>query len=201
MQSCFYFRRVTASLVFVCFYHCLRFVNSHVDINQSKPYAQSIASIARDLGIPSEVVNCRHCITHQEMPTLEMLRHTASICFDFLQTNYWEPQAEIVRSRLASITQSKYLASGLVALLQDLESLAPPEDLDSSLQQLVDEVSGSSWRRHISAKSLLFAAANVAGLKQKDAMRILKRMGMPEVRTLFIRCIASIDEDAPLSTC
>lgn len=53
---------------------CFRFVNTHVDLQQNRVYAQSIATIALDLGIPSEVVDCRHRITHQDMPTLHLLR-------------------------------------------------------------------------------------------------------------------------------
>lgn len=76
----------------------------------------------------------------------------------------------------------QYLASGLVALFQDLENLAPPDDLEASLQQLSEEISPS--RRSPSMRNLLLAAADVAGLKQKDAMRILKRNGIPGVRLI-----------------
>lgn len=61
-----------------------RFVNSYVDVEQKKMYAESIAIIAQRIGIPSEVVDCRHRITHHEdLPSLTLLRYFSAlrVCF------------------------------------------------------------------------------------------------------------------------
>lgn len=156
----------------------VRFVNSHVDLQQQKHYAESIAVAAGELGIPCEIVNCRHRLAHNDMPSLELLRHTAKLCWDYLEARYWRPQAELIQSRVQSMGNSKHLASGLIALLQDLEAIAPPDDLEASLQALSQEIIPS---KRVSVRALLMAAASVAGLRQKETMRALKRLRIPEV--------------------
>lgn len=55
----------------------IRLVNGLVDPLQSGAYARSIASIAAQLGLPSWLVELRHAATHEDLPSLELLRDGA----------------------------------------------------------------------------------------------------------------------------
>ena len=62
----------------------IRLVNGLVDPLQSGVYARSIASIAAQLGLPSWLVEVRHAATHEELPSLEVLREAAHEVIFFL---------------------------------------------------------------------------------------------------------------------
>lgn len=55
----------------------IRLVNGLVDPLQLGSYARSIASIAKQLGLPSWLVELRHAATHEELPSLSLLREAA----------------------------------------------------------------------------------------------------------------------------
>ena len=62
----------------------IRLVNGLVDPLQSGVYARSIASIAAQLGLPGWLVEVRHAATHEELPSLEVLREAAKEVISFL---------------------------------------------------------------------------------------------------------------------
>jgi ribosomal biogenesis protein LAS1 len=55
----------------------IRLVNGLVDPLQLGAYARSIASIANQLGLPPWLVELRHAATHEDLPSLELLREAA----------------------------------------------------------------------------------------------------------------------------
>jgi ribosomal biogenesis protein LAS1 len=55
----------------------IRMVNGLVDPLQVGAYARSIASIAAQLGLPPWLVELRHAATHEDLPSLELLREAA----------------------------------------------------------------------------------------------------------------------------
>jgi ribosomal biogenesis protein LAS1 len=55
----------------------IRLVNGLVDPLQLGAYARPIASIASQLGLPSWLVELRHAATHEDLPSLEILREAA----------------------------------------------------------------------------------------------------------------------------
>ena len=55
----------------------IRLVNGLVDPLQLGAYARSIASIAAQLGLPAWLVELRHAATHEDLPSLELLRRAA----------------------------------------------------------------------------------------------------------------------------
>jgi ribosomal biogenesis protein LAS1 len=55
----------------------IRLVNGLVDPLQLGAYARSIASIAQQLGLPPWLVELRHAATHEDLPSLELLREAA----------------------------------------------------------------------------------------------------------------------------
>ncbi|KIY69720.1 Las1-domain-containing protein [Cylindrobasidium torrendii FP15055 ss-10] len=69
----------------------IRLVNGLVDPLQSGIYARSIASIADQLGLPLWLVELRHSATHEDLPSLELLREGARQAMVWLFNNYWLP--------------------------------------------------------------------------------------------------------------
>ncbi|KAG2160136.1 Las1-like-domain-containing protein [Suillus bovinus] len=69
----------------------IRMVNGLVDPLQAGAYARSIASIAAQLGLPSWLVELRHSATHEDLPSLEMLREAARESLTWLLHNYFLP--------------------------------------------------------------------------------------------------------------
>lgn len=55
----------------------IRLVNGLVDPLQSGTYARSILSIASQIGLPAWLVELRHAATHEDLPSLELLRDGA----------------------------------------------------------------------------------------------------------------------------
>ena len=55
----------------------VRMVNGLVDPLQSGVYARSIAAIATQIGLPQWLVELRHAATHEDLPSLELLRSGA----------------------------------------------------------------------------------------------------------------------------
>ncbi|KZT23797.1 Las1-domain-containing protein [Neolentinus lepideus HHB14362 ss-1] len=69
----------------------IRLVNGLVDPLQSGAYARSISSIAQQLGLPPWLVELRHAATHEDMPSLELLREAARESMSWLLHNYFLP--------------------------------------------------------------------------------------------------------------
>jgi ribosomal biogenesis protein LAS1 len=59
----------------------VRFVNGLVDPLQTGVYARPISAIASQIGLPLTLVELRHACTHEELPSLEVLREgIKSVC-------------------------------------------------------------------------------------------------------------------------
>ncbi|KAJ3813060.1 Las1-like-domain-containing protein [Lentinula lateritia] len=69
----------------------IRMVNGLVDPLQFGIYARSIAAIAVQLGLPAWLVELRHAATHEDLPSLEVLREAARQSMTWLLHNYWFP--------------------------------------------------------------------------------------------------------------
>ncbi|TFK93050.1 Las1-domain-containing protein [Polyporus arcularius HHB13444] len=69
----------------------IRLVNGLVDPLQLGAYARSIHSIAQQLGLPAWLVDLRHAATHEDLPSLEVLRDAAREVMTWLLHNYFLP--------------------------------------------------------------------------------------------------------------
>lgn len=69
----------------------LRFVNALADEMQTGVYAQSIFSIAEKINLPVWFVELRHAATHEELPSMDVLRRASVEALAWLQTNFWSP--------------------------------------------------------------------------------------------------------------
>ncbi|KAJ8520597.1 hypothetical protein ONZ45_g2629 [Pleurotus djamor] len=69
----------------------IRLVNGLVDPLQLGVYARSIATIAAQLGLPPWLVELRHAATHEDLPSLELLRQATTESLGWILNNYFIP--------------------------------------------------------------------------------------------------------------
>lgn len=67
----------------------IRMVNGLVDPLQSGAYARSIAAIATQLGLPPWLVELRHAATHEDLPSLELLREAGREVIGYINADTW----------------------------------------------------------------------------------------------------------------
>lgn len=72
-----------------------RFVNSVVDSFQTGMYAQSIGAIAERIGLPLWLVQVRHSATHEELPSLDVVRDACEAALVWLDEHYWQPTVHL----------------------------------------------------------------------------------------------------------
>ncbi|KAK2461696.1 hypothetical protein APHAL10511_006159 [Amanita phalloides] len=106
----------------------IRFVNGFVDPLQYGAYARPIASIAHQLGLPHWLVELRHASTHDELPSLELLRDAANESMTWLLHNYFLPTLNPSSAR----SQRNPLQS-LAPLLKQYKTLLKLTTRDASL--------------------------------------------------------------------
>ncbi|KAJ6574735.1 Las1-like-domain-containing protein [Mycena capillaripes] len=108
----------------------IRLVNGLVDPLQLGAYARSIASIANQLGLPPWLVELRHAATHEDLPSLELLRQAARESMAWLLHNYFLPT---INPSTVAPPQSAPLRS-LAPALKQYKSLRKIITRDASLR-------------------------------------------------------------------
>ncbi|TFK36790.1 Las1-like-domain-containing protein [Crucibulum laeve] len=108
----------------------IRLVNGLVDPLQLGAYARSIASIANQLGLPPWLVELRHAATHEEMPSLEVLREATRQSMLWILHNYFLPT---INPSVRSQSQPVPLRP-LAPILRHYKSLLKAVTRDTSLR-------------------------------------------------------------------
>ena len=73
----------------------VRCINGFADLfQQQRSVATSIANLCREIGIPSYIVTIRHEATHNQLPSLGILRMVAQTLLGYLQNVYWIPKQQ-----------------------------------------------------------------------------------------------------------
>ncbi|KAL8661863.1 MAG: hypothetical protein Q9202_005221 [Teloschistes flavicans] len=81
---------ISATAIQSCYCTALsRFVTGLLDTEQDGRYKQSMYDKAREIDLPSSLVELRHETIHGEMPSLVVLRQAAMKSFDWLKNDYW----------------------------------------------------------------------------------------------------------------
>ena len=76
---------------------CLvRMVNGAVDPSQNGKYAAPVMTLAKKIGIPVVLVDIRMEASHQELPSLELLRHGSERALQWLFERYWQAQRNVL---------------------------------------------------------------------------------------------------------
>ena len=70
----------------------VRTVNGLTDCNQEGVYANSVISVAERIGLPAWIVELRHESTHNQLPSISVLRSAAHYLMGWFRTYYWDPQ-------------------------------------------------------------------------------------------------------------
>ncbi|WBW73307.1 Las1 pre-rRNA processing protein [Schizosaccharomyces osmophilus] len=66
-----------------------RFVSGLLDPIQQSQYAVPMAILAKSIDLPTSFVEIRHAITHEDLPSLPVLRQTAYRALAWLYDHYW----------------------------------------------------------------------------------------------------------------
>lgn len=72
----------------------VRLLNGVVDQSQKKR-GESINDSANSIGLPRLLVDIRHEASHNQLPTLPLLRLASEQALDWLKSHYWEPQKNV----------------------------------------------------------------------------------------------------------
>ncbi|KXZ45664.1 hypothetical protein GPECTOR_52g62 [Gonium pectorale] len=72
----------------------IRLVNGISDSQQKGRVASSVAVLSDAAGLPRALVDVRHEATHNELPSLPLLRAAADSALAWLRENYWEGQRQ-----------------------------------------------------------------------------------------------------------
>lgn len=70
----------------------VRAINGLVDTSQQGVYADSVASIANRMDLPSWLVELRHDSTHNQLPSISVLQAASSQLLSWYVANYWSRQ-------------------------------------------------------------------------------------------------------------
>ena len=93
----------------------VRMINGAVDPSQKGKFAAPVMTLARKIGIPTALVDIRMEASHQELPSLSLLRHGTERALQWLFERYWAAQ----RFQLDELRRG---ARASVAALVDAES-------------------------------------------------------------------------------
>ena len=154
----------------------LRFVNALADSMQTGLYAQSIFMIAERIGLPLWFVEIRHAATHEEMPSLHVLRQASVDALAWLQNQFWLPNIQQQQQSQGTPSQA--------ANEHDNNIL----DLDEE-QKKITQSTAEELRQYLSSyRKLAKQIANDASLKGPSKATILS------IQTRMVKCIRKADE-------
>ncbi len=66
------------------------FVTGLVDTRQKATHKRSMYEIAEEIGLPASFVELRHQVTHDELPSVTVLRHAVNRSLAWLWDHYWQ---------------------------------------------------------------------------------------------------------------
>ena len=81
----------------------LSFITGTTDIEQTKEHKVSMFDVAKTIGLPIKLVEIRHVIVHQGVPSLAVLREATNEALQWLRDEYW---AKLVASENRKLTSS-----------------------------------------------------------------------------------------------
>lgn len=147
----------------------VRCVNGLVDSAQKGAYALAVSSLAMRIGIPLWIVDLRHESTHNQLPSLPVLRFAAQHLLAWLRAHYWLQQDELLRTQVRRVGDA--LRVRIAQLLQPPppDSTQDAESVIAPLTDLLDAdkvrnvvvplfVAGTQYNEHVAPTGLLFVA-------------------------------------------
>ncbi|CAL8462260.1 g1791 [Coccomyxa elongata] len=117
----------------------IRLVNGISDSSQKGRVAMSVANLAEDAGIPRILVDVRHDASHNELPSLALLRLASTAAVSWLSSAYWQRQADHLlscRAHISSLLQ-RYIELQRAAFLKQA-TMGKAEEEDSLPEDAAD---------------------------------------------------------------
>ena len=90
----------------------VRCVNGVVDREQKALRARSVHKLAEGLGLASWIVELRHAATHNDLPSLEVLRAATTELLVFFDESYWRPQLARLEAAEAAVARELLRGTG-----------------------------------------------------------------------------------------
>jgi len=134
----------------------IRMVNGFVDPLQAGAFARSIASIAAQLGLPLWLVELRHAATHEDLPSLELLREACRQTLGWLSHNFFMPEIHPSTTAASTIPQIRSVAP----ILKQYKSLRKAVLQDATLRSQMKGDMESTYRNFGRWYSEAMLAAN-----------------------------------------
>ncbi|GMF26932.1 unnamed protein product [Phytophthora fragariaefolia] len=161
----------------------VRCVNGLVDGSQKGAYASAVSTLAQRIGIPLWVVDLRHESTHNQLPSLPVLRFAAKHLLAWLRANYWGAQEDAIRGQVHHVAQwlfeqlphlnerSDYGGMPVESKANDAAQTAPKPILDAdNIRNVVVPLLtvGEQYGERVAPTGLLFLEAHPL-LENQDA--------------------------------
>ncbi len=114
----------------------VRSVNGLVDPSQQGVYATSVLTLAERMGLPGWIVELRHDATHNQMPSLSVLRTAASTLINWYFDFYWQPQMTLLQSLTSSsLPVLPVINANITSKTKQSASNVPAEVVESTQPQ------------------------------------------------------------------
>lgn len=130
----------------------VRCVNGLVDSAQKGTYAMAVSGLAQRIGIPLWIVDLRHESTHNQMPSLPVLRFAAQHLLAWLRSNYWFKQEELLRMQVLQlgdalqVKMAQLLAGDSPSIAASQQEEAKSEPIAVVLPELVEQLDADKVR-------------------------------------------------------
>lgn len=122
----------------------IRFVNGLLDPFQQGSYAISLHHLARNLGLPSFFVEVRHMGTHEQLPSLDILRIATGRAINWLFDHYWTTIDDTTETVVTTEKKNVNIASKIESNLKSYKKIRK-SDLDKAYDKTDDSDSGLKY--------------------------------------------------------
>ena len=177
---------MTATLVGVDLFNRLalamaivRAVNGVVDREQKSRYAKDVTRLGQGVGLSAWIIELRHRATHNDLPSLDLLRAARLDLLTYYDRAYWRPQRQRLQSAEDAILaylhrpqQQVPHPTTFAALLVPAMLRLPDDDIDSSkclgLERGLHRVNTDIWPGAAPALIHAFADAILSDVAKPD---------------------------------
>lgn len=135
----------------------IRFVNGLLDPFQQGSYAISLHHLARNLGLPSFFVEVRHMGTHEQLPSLDILRIATGRAINWLFDHYWTTIDDTTETTVSTEKKNVNIASKIESNLKSYKKIRKL-DLDKAYDKTDDSDSGLKYWKAVQKLRQLLAS-------------------------------------------
>jgi hypothetical protein len=159
----------------------VRFVNGVADSAQKGRVAVSVAGLARQAEVPRLLVDIRHESTHNELPSLQVLRVAAEKALDWLLSKYWRAQHMYLMECQTKIDEvvGKYIESHIHAIIKEVVTTEQPE-YDFRKEKKLRQALCTELRTLVPRGSELHIVKALCSFDMSQYIGLLSHTGMSE---------------------